>query len=192
MSNPQPEPDEWSRLTRATSNKVVAQRFIIGLLIIQTFVIAFLAWSSSGLSGRMSLVEGHLASKHAKTGQACPETPRPRSLTLQTLSATQVRQIVAEELSRAIDQRPRLESDEPSGIDEADRNEESADAIPPDPAQAQSVIDEIDHHIGVGTISPQDMYLLQAKIGQLDRETRRKVLRRLVTAMNEGVLKGRL
>lgn len=72
-------------------------------------------------------------------------------------------------------------------------------AAEPDPVreaelqhQLAWVDQEIDRYVGVGKISDLEMQLLQGEIAKLDKEGQRRMLGRLVRALNSGELEGRL
>lgn len=74
-----------------------------------------------------------------------------------------------------------------------------AAAPPEDPAaeaerahQFEWVGQEIERYVGLGKISDLEMQLLQGEIAKLDKEGQRKLLGRLVRALNTGELEGRL
>lgn len=59
-------------------------------------------------------------------------------------------------------------------------------------AQQDQVTQSIEYHVSVGSISNGEMQRLQGQILRLDPQARQRALRKLVGAMNDGTIKGRL
>ena len=169
-------------------------RIVTGLLVVQLLGIALTLWIISGLIERIDSMEARRFADRVNADKLPSEEPSSsRVIRVSGLSAPQVRRIVSEEIDRAAARLNLRDPHAPSATAyEAGDSEPRDDAREVDPEQALALTQEIERHISVGAISPKDMYRLQAKIGRLDPKTRRKVLRKLVKAMNEGALKGRL
>ena len=98
----------------------------------------------------------------------------------------QLRQIIREELSAYLDNKP-----------ESGNHEESAATFSAvDTAEYQQrrelVVQQLDYHTSVGSISDADMQKLQGDIAKLDEAGRKEMLNELTRALNSGGLDGRL
>jgi hypothetical protein len=58
--------------------------------------------------------------------------------------------------------------------------------------QQQLIAQQIENYRAVGSITDEQMQELQVNIAQLDAESRREMMSRLIRALNSGELKGRL
>jgi hypothetical protein len=61
-----------------------------------------------------------------------------------------------------------------------------------DERRQQRVAQQIDAYASVGSITDQEMELLQVEIAQLDAASRKQMMSKLIRALNSGELKGRL
>ncbi len=102
------------------------------------------------------------------------------------LDERELRRIVREELAAQL-----------GAIDWPQPPAEALAAVDPiDPIERQQQLEwvgqEIDRYIGRGEISDLEMEALQMEMAKLDKEGQKRMLGRIVRAMNAGELKGRL
>ena len=162
--------------------------FVAGLLLAQTLAVFLIAKALRDQSNRIDAIAATLPSKLVTSVAPSTHVKSPTTETRRRdpLSEMQLRRIIAEEVDRAL--RSLAETREP---DPSTDTPEPADVLE-DASREELIAQELEHHISVGVISAKDMGTLQAKIARLNIEARKRMLRRLVGAMNDGSLKGRL
>jgi len=151
-------------------------RILWALTVGQTLAILLLTWT---LLTRVR-EPAPVSAKPTMAGTAVT-APVVRPVPADCPDAEQLRAIIAEELQAHAD-------GEAGAAEAAPRSH----APPPDPAQLARVEEEIDRHIQAGAISQVDMMRLQASIARLDPAGRKRMLSKLIKAMNTGRLEGRL
>jgi hypothetical protein len=155
---------------------------LITLSVLQTIVLAVLIIQSFGngpqsAPGRLPQNAG--AATSPQTMHAAPDS--------NALFADEerLRNIVREELTRL-----QAQPNTPRSASPARRAH-----APDEPAhlqQQQLIAQQIETYRAVGSITDEEMHELQVDIAQLDEESRREMMSRLIRALNSGELKGRL
>lgn len=159
-------------------------RWVISLFVIQIVLI-------SALLVKTNALENQVAALHADSGavvhSATTESP-PLSATEGDgwLDEGQLRQIVADEMRRAVAGFPATITSEPDGSEEPRISAEEYQA------RLESTMSELEYHIEQGEISAGEMARLQVDIARLDEESRSHVLSLLVKAVSTGELDGEL
>lgn len=155
-------------------------KFFNFLSIVQTLAIGVLVWQVYAL---------HNIPEAQSDADAPQSSPAPVAITGttsdiagSTLSSDDIRQIIRQELSRAL-----------AAPEEAPP---VADTPMLDPIEQQArwqlFEEELAHYIDKGEISDVEMNQLQANIGRLHPDDQKTAIIRLTQAMNEGRVKGRL
>jgi hypothetical protein len=103
----------------------------------------------------------------------------------------QIRSIVREELATALlpfaSPQASPQSSTVTGLADNNGQEEKEYQI-----QLEIAMDEVDYYVSQGSISDKEMSDLQMQLVKLDQSGRKKVMRKLVQALNSGDLEGRL
>lgn len=161
-------------------------KWLIGLSIIQTFAIAFLAARIIELDSRLKNAEaagfarGAVAA--APTYVVEPQIPADAIIAEASPAspdAELLRRIIREEFAA-------LRLDATSGASPAVIIDP-----PPNPRLADAARRDLDSFIGRGRIEPKEFDMYLDKIAELPAEERAKALRALTKAMNDGRIEGR-
>ena len=153
------------------------------LNIVQTvaiIVLLALVWSLGKDLNRLKVLEHDRRNAHT-------EPTNPDSADVQYTGAgldeSQLRQIIREELASVA-----IESSQPV----LQTTQPDAQSVQRSTQQLEEVDGAISYFVSVGSISEIQMSNLQASIAQLDEENRKLMLKKLMTALNTGLIDGRL
>ncbi len=178
---------------RTTRGHIVRMKIVIILCTLQIAVVAGLLFKLDQLETKVSdLALRQSAIKATRPGgipskESTSATPQPDMQAVASL----LRGIVQEELDFALitlskPQTPRPATTAPAFA----RVEEQADAEYQYQLEVMSA--EIDNYVSRGSISDAEMADLHMQLTRLDDNGRKKMMRKLVRAMNSGGLEGRL
>lgn len=175
----------------------MALRVIVGLLIVQTAALILLVWSFSNLADRIGSLETERAPKVASM---IDKSAPPRAATSVengsdtacAVNPAALQWMVTNAVKRVLKAPQDTAQDDVVASSDATTDARTEQPTENDRHQQAQVADEIDQYITTGSISPHDMHDLQAKIAKLNGAARKRMLRKLIMAMNDGSLKGRL
>lgn len=155
------------------------------LLIVQTGILLVLLVRLLGMEERLT---GQVTAP-AEVAQSEPNTTKaaglPAAGTDSTLSETEVRSIIREELAPLM---ASLDGQAAAAID----NPVVIQYTPAHQDQRDLVSQRLDYYASIGRISGTEMQDLQAEIAKLHPSDRRSMLNRLIRTMNAGDMDGRL
>lgn len=154
---------------------------LITLSVLQTIGLAVLIIQLFG-NGRQSAPERQAQKAGAATSPQSMHAPDGDAL---FADEKRLRNIVREELARL--QVPPNAPSSASPARRAHARDESTHL-----QQQQLIAQQIETYRAVGSITDEQMQELQFDIAQLDEESRREMMSRLMRALNSGELKGRL
>jgi len=163
-------------------------RTLSALAVIQVALLAFLAVKVTDLERPrpMGSAEPDRVPPAASRVTAGRLVVQPEAVPTPEALEASLRKIVREEVAAVVQARAA-----PAAQDA--RQVETGSVAPrPDPQRLAVVSSQLDYFIGIGSISPSEMAVLQGGIAQLDEAGRRQMLGRLVRAINTGSLKGEL
>jgi hypothetical protein len=155
---------------------------LMTLSVLQTIGVAVLIVQSFG-KGPQSMPD----QPSSNSGAAISQQPRRATPDGDALFADEkrLRNIVREELAR-LQVQPTAPRGAPAAPRVYARNERR------DLQQQQLIAQQIETYRAVGSMTDEQMQELQADIAQLDEESRKAMMSRLIRALNSGELKGRL
>jgi hypothetical protein len=176
--------------------RLVLMRILAIILLIQS---AMVAW----LVVRLDAVDRHLVRLSASTApSALAVAPRPPAIPpdgmsadvdggAASLSPEQIRAIIREELGEWL---AAFSNERPVGTSSSDSAPAAHGrrAAAGDPGQTEEVAHALDYYVSVGRISDAEMGRLKSDIARLPDPERRRMLAKLVGALNSGQLEGRL
>lgn len=159
-------------------------RWIISLFVVQIVLI-------SALLVKTIALENQVAALHAESGMVVNPTGAVAGPITETeddgwLDEGQLRQIVADEMRRAIAGLPAVATSEAVASEEPPISAEEYQA------RLESTMSQLEYYIEQGEISAGEMARLQVDIARLDEESRSHVLSLLVKAVSTGELDGEL
>ena len=166
------------RFTRKMSGRM---KTLMTLSVLQTIGLAVLIIQLFG-NGRQSAPERQAQNAGAATSPQSMHAPDGDAL---FADEKRLRNIVREELARL-----QVPPNTPSSASPARRVH--ARDEPTHLQQQQLIAQQIETYRAVGAITDEQMQELQVDIAQLDEESRREMMSRLIRALNSGELKGRL
>lgn len=163
-----------------TRPTVVAPRIIIAILVVQALAIGFLTYALLDISRELGSISA--VAPRATEYDDNAYASQDGEFTAEHLTEAQLRRIIAEEISAGIGDVTRTELPAAAVVNAS--TAERSD-------QTERVAEEIEYHISVGSISTADMESLQGRIARLDPADRKRMLNKLVSAMNAGLIDGR-
>ena len=158
-------------------------RTVAAILVVQTLAVAVLAYALIDVSGKLESLSAGAVAPQPAVPTADSGAAQDSGVPAGYLTEAQLRRIVAEEIKAVIG--GNTGNAVPAGTETDVRTAEKSD-------QARRVEEEIEYHISVGSISAADMEALQSRIATLDPAGRKRMLNKLVSAMNAGLIDGRL
>lgn len=161
----------------------MGSKIIIALLVVQLLAIALLAEALIGISGDLKSIRAGVFAPQTEKRAADATATQVGGTAAENLTEAELRQIIADEIDAGL-----------SGITGKvlPTSAEVSVGTAEQSDKTQRVAEAIDYHISVGSISTAEMDALQAKIAALDPVARKRMLNELVSAMNAGLIDGRL
>lgn len=159
-------------------------RVLIGLLIVQTLLIAVIGLRVMALTGKTDVIaetQLDLLAATARAAQGGGDVSPMSALASPTLNADDIRRIIREEMAAL---------PPASGAQTASLPAQETKA--PDPSLREEIERDLNVYIASGVIAPHEMTDLQMKIARLPRKDQGEMLSRLVKAMNAGEIDGQL
>lgn len=158
-------------------------RALVAVLVIQTLAIGLLAYGLIDVSGKLQSISIGSIAPQPVEGAADTGAAQDDGSAAGFLTESRLRRIIAEELKAGMSG---ISSESmPPGAEPDVGTAEQSDRI-------QRIEQEIEYHLSVGSISTADMEALQARIATLEPAVRKRMLNKLVSAMNAGQIDGRL
>lgn len=159
---------------------------LLALAVIQVALLAFLAAQVTTLERPVGPAETDAVPPAASRVAAGRFVVQPEAMPTPEALEASLRRIVREEIAAAV------QAGAIPAAQDARQVKTGSVAPRPDPQRLAVVSSQLDYFIGIGSISPSEMAVLQGGIAQLDEAGRRQMLGRLVRAINTGSLKGEL
>ena len=168
-------------------------KLIVTLLAAQTVLLAFLAVKLLAIEDRLA-VESIAARANPGLPAGAPGPDLEQAAHPDHLTEEWLRRIIRDELAMQIE-RSGLRADVPGPQERAGSSpvpESGTTDANFDPYAADAIDRRIDYFISVGAINEADMRQLQSDIAKLSPSDRRRMLTKLVSALNSGTLDGRM
>ena len=158
-------------------------RVLIGLLIVQTVLIAAIGLRVMALTAKTEVIAETQLDLLAATARAANGSSdfAPIATTSSTLNADDMRQIIREEMAVTSSTNGAVAANRPA-----------QETTPPNPELREEIERDLNVYIAGGAIAPHEMADLQMKIARLPKKDQGEMLSRLVKAMNAGEIDGEL
>jgi hypothetical protein len=171
-------------------------RILAIILLIQSAMVAWLLVRLDAVDRHLDRLSASIAPS-AQSGALVPPANRPNEISADgepgaaSLSPDRLRAIIREELGEWLAGISKERGSDPSSSDSA-QAAHVRQAAAGDPVRTEEVAHAIDYYISIGRISDAEMGRLKSDIARLPDPERRRMLARLVGALNSGQLEGRL
>ena len=168
-------------------------KLVVTLLVVQTVLLALLVMKVLGIESRLATASpGQPEATFPAAAMPIRDAPLPDAAPAP--AEDRMRRIVREELAAQLD-RITAGGGEPGDTGDGNMETRAPVGTPnsdADPYASDAVSRRIDYYVSVGTISDVEMQQLQTEIAKLGEADRRRMLGKLVNALNSGRLDGRL
>jgi len=160
----------------------VGTKIIVVFLAVQTVAIGLLTYALLDISQKFGSINAASMALEAAENSATADATQNSGVISNQLTEARLRRILTEEINAGL-----------SGVAQTHlpASPEATIGVPERRDQLEQVAGEIEYHISVGSISTADMESLQVKIATLDPAERKRMLNKLVSAMNAGLIDGR-
>ncbi len=163
-------------------------KIIVVLLAVQTVAIGLLTYALLDISQKFGSINAAFMAIEAAENSAIADATQNSGVISNQLTEARLRRILTEEINAGLSgvAQSHLSASPEATIGVPERRDQLEQF-----EQLEQVAGEIEYHISVGSISRTDMESLQAKIATLDPAERKRMLNKLVSAMNAGLIDGR-